>query len=100
MASSSDLNIVVGQGTAIKEVHNIRKQHLELNQHFVAQKAEDKKKENKSKIQKFDKGSSVEIKTDEDGKRRSGSDDKKKAPKRRSKDPSEKNEGNLIDIRV
>ena len=32
------MNIVLGQGAAIKEVHNAKKQNLELNQQLIAQK--------------------------------------------------------------
>ena len=63
MTSTSNMNTIVGQGTAIKEIHNVKKQNLELNQQFVAQKAEDEKKEDKSKIQ--EKGSSREKLADE-----------------------------------
>ena len=45
MSNTTDMNIVLGQGSAIKEVHNIGRQNLELNQQVVAQKTEDKKKE-------------------------------------------------------
>jgi len=49
MASTGDINIVLGQGSAIKEVHNVRKQSLELSQQFVAQRTEVKKKEEKKR---------------------------------------------------
>ena len=60
MPGTADLNIVIGQGAAIKEVHNVKKQNLEMSQQFVAQKEEDKKKEDKSKVQKFAPGNRVE----------------------------------------
>ena len=47
MASTTDMNIVLGQGNAVKEVHNVRKQNLELNQQFVAQQTEEKKREDR-----------------------------------------------------
>ena len=66
MTTTADMNIIVGQGTAIKEVYNVKKQNLEMNQHFVAQHAEDQKKEDKSKVQEFDKSAKIEIKSDSD----------------------------------
>ena len=44
MTGASNMNIIVGQGTAIKEVHNVKKQNLEINQQFVAQETESQKK--------------------------------------------------------
>ncbi len=99
MAGTTDINIVLGQGNSIKEVHNVRKQNLELNQQFVAQKAEEEKKEDKSKVQEFDTASRVEIKGDEEKKK--GPKDNKKGPKKReTKEESSLSEGRLIDIRV
>ena len=66
MTGTTDMNIVLGQGDAIKEVHNIKKQSLELNQQFIAQKTEDEKKEDKSKVKEFDTGNRIEVKEDEE----------------------------------
>jgi len=101
MASTTDMNIVLGQGNAVKEVHNVRKQSLELNQQFVAQKIEDKKKEDRSKVQEFDSSSRIEIKGDEEKERRPGSEDKEKGSrKEQSKEESDLSEGSLIDIKI
>jgi len=99
MAGTTDLNIVLGQGNAIKEVHNIRKQSLELNQQFIAQKTEDEKKEDKSKVKEFDAGNRIEVKTDEEKKGSSGNN-KKDSKKEKNKEESNLSEGNLIDITV
>ena len=82
MASMSDMNIVLGQGNAIKEVHNVTKQNLELNQQLVAQKTEDEKKEEKSKIREFATTDRVEIKRDEEKENKRGLRDNRKGKKR------------------
>ncbi|MCD4715481.1 MAG: hypothetical protein K8R45_01920 [Desulfobacterales bacterium] len=101
MSGLTDTNIVLGQGNSIKEVHNIRRQDLDLNQQFVAQKTEGKKKEDKSKVQDFETGNRIELKNDEENKREedpgyneSGS---KKAKPNQTPDSQE---NNLIDIKV
>lgn len=103
MASTTDMNIVLGQGNAIKEVHNVRKQSLELNQQFFVQKTEDKKKEDRSRIQEFDSSSRIEIKADEEKEKegRPGSEDKEKGSrKEHSEEESDLSGGSLIDIKV
>ena len=61
MAAPSDLNITLGQGTAIKEVYNVKKQNLENNQQFISQHAESQKMKEKPKIKKFDRAVNVEV---------------------------------------
>lgn len=101
MAGTTDINIVMGQGDAIKEVHNIRKQSLELNQQFIAQKTEDEKKEDKSKVKEFDTGNRIEVKADEEKKKKNGPEDNQKdSKKEKMKEESDVVEGNLIDITV
>ncbi len=103
MASTTDMNIVLGQGNAIKEVHNVRKQSLEFNQQFVVQKTEDKKKEDRSRIQEFDSSSRIDIKADEEKERerKPGSEDKEKGSrKEHSEEGSDLSGGSLIDIKV
>ena len=103
MASTTDMNIVLGQGNAIKEVHNVRKQSLELNQQFFVQKTEDKKKEDRSRIQEFDSSSRIEIEADEEKEKegRPGSEDKEKGSrKEHSEEESDLSGGSLIDIKV
>lgn len=105
MASTTDMNIVLGQGNAIKEVHNVRKQSLEVNQQFVVQNTEDKKKDDRSRIQEFDSSSRIEIKTDEEKEKekegRPGSEDKKKGSKKEHlEEESDLSGERLIDIKV
>jgi uncharacterized protein HemX len=103
MASTGDINIVLGQGSAIKEVHNVRKQSLELSQQFVAQRTEDKKKEEKKKVQEFETDNKIKISDDEEKK---GTEDKDK--RKRKKDSAQKQREDelnksdypLIDIKV
>ncbi|MBL7179785.1 MAG: hypothetical protein ISS67_07965 [Desulfobacterales bacterium] len=101
MASATDMNIILGQGTAIKKVHNVKKQSLELNQHVVAQKTEDQKKEDKVKVQKFEDSSKIEKESDEEKSRKKDQQDNKKgACAQESENEFKMSEGNLIDITV
>ncbi|UCG64978.1 MAG: hypothetical protein JSW12_20635 [Deltaproteobacteria bacterium] len=101
MASTTDMNIVLGQGNAVKEVHNVRKQNLELNQQFVAQQTEEKKTEDRVKVQEFETAKKIGIEEDEEKKKKKGSgQDEKGSKKEQSEEASNLSEGNLIDIRV
>ena len=99
MSGTTNMNIIIGQGTTIKEVHNVKKQSLEMNQQFVAQNSEDIKKRDKSKVQEFETKNKIEAEKEKE---------KQKDQKGKKKRPSNKNkkekinlsEGNLIDIRV
>ena len=101
MAATTNMNIILGQGNAINEVHNIKKQNLELNQQVVAQETDGKKKEDKTKVQKFDASDKVAIREDDQEK---GDKEHKKKRKRAIKgEPKGKSVtsgGNRIDIRV
>ncbi len=103
MASTGDINIVLGQGSAIKEVHNVRKQSLELNQQFVAQRTENKKKEEKKKVQEFDTDNKITISDDEEKK---GTEDKDKknggkdSGKKQLEDELKTSDYSIIDIKV
>ena len=95
------MNIVLSQGNVIKEIHNARKQSLEVSQQFIAQKKEDKRKEDRSKVQTFDSDNKVRINEDEKG----GDNTNQRGEKRRSDGEQTENEdyfseGNLIDIKV
>jgi hypothetical protein len=101
MAATTNMNIILGQGNAVKEIHNIRKQNLELNQQVVAQETDGKKKENKAKVQKFEASDKVAIQEegqekDDKGRKRK----RKRAIKGKSKGESVTSGGNRIDIRV
>ena len=101
MAATTNMNIILGQGNAVNEVQNIRKQTLELNQQFVAQETDGKKKEDKTKVQKFEASDKVAIQEDEQKKGSKGLKKKRKRGiKRKSKGESMTSGGNHIDIRV
>ncbi len=101
MTGTGDMNIIVGQGTAVKEVHNVKKLSLEINQQFVAQEVEDEKKKDKTKVKKLEKRDKVEIKSEPEDKSKGKKKDKKKSSKKiKSDDELKMNEGNLIDITV
>ena len=103
MASTTDMNIVIGQGNAIKEVHNVRKQSLELNQQFVAQQTEQKKKEDRVTVQEFESPQRIGIEEEEQGDKRNKKhfgDDQRDSKEKQSGEESDQPEGSLIDIKV
>jgi hypothetical protein len=101
MASTTEMNIVLGQGNAVKEVHNVRKHNLELNQQFVAQQTEEKKREDRVKVQEFESAKKIGIEEDEEKKKKEGSGQGAKGSKEEESEEAEQiSEGNLIDIRV
>jgi hypothetical protein len=100
MAGTTEINVILAQGDTVREVQNIRKQVLELGQQSIAQKTEDQKKENKSKVHEFQPGDRIQIRSDEE--KRSGLKHENQGGKR--SEPDEKDpvspSGNLIDIKV
>ncbi len=101
MTGTGDMNIIVGQGAAVKEVHNVKKQTLEINQQFAAQETEAQKKKDKTKIKKLRNGNKVEIKSDQEDRSKEEKKKKKKGSKKKKSDDELKMiEGNLIDITV
>lgn len=101
MAATTNMNIILGQGNAVKEIHNARKQNLELNQQFVAQETEGKKKEDKVKVQKFEASDKVAIQEDEEKRdKKDPKNKRKRATKRKTKGISASPGGHRIDIRV
>ena len=101
MSGDTNLNIILTQGNAIREIQNIRKQDMQLHQQFVSQNAEIKKKEDKSKVRKFDTNNKIE---DKEEKRRENKkdleDNEKELKKNEIKSKKSYLEGNLIDITV
>ncbi|MBU2621900.1 MAG: hypothetical protein KKD92_06240 [Proteobacteria bacterium] len=82
MSSTTDLNIVLIQGSAVKEIQNVRKQTLDLNQQYVAQHTESMKKQEKEKVPELKPGDRVEIKNENEKKNL-------KDRKQEQKDPEE-----------
>ena len=101
MTSTTDINIVLGQGNIVKGIQNVRRQDLELNQQFVAQKTEDEKEEEKSKVQEFETENRIAITADEEKDNRDGGKGRQQeSKKRKSKTENASKEGNIIDIKV
>lgn len=98
MSAKTDMNTIIGQGNAIKEVHNVKKQNLEMNQQFVAQQTDDLKRKDKSKVQEFETNNKIEIKKEKEKKEGHKKQKKHKGSKEENKLNS--TEGNVIDIRV
>ncbi len=101
MASDTNVNSIISQGIAIKQVYNPKKQDLELQQHYTVQHTELKKQKQKSKIKKTDQENQVENKTDEqkESKSKKADHDANKHTQE-SPDYNLSPEGNFIDIKV
>ena len=101
MAGTSGMNIVLGQGSAIKELHNVRRQSLDMNQQFVAQNMDEKKKEGRQKVEEFEDGHKIETKDDQEEGGEGGLRHEQKGKERKQGEgESGMSQGNLIDIRV
>lgn len=101
MAAATNMNIILGQGNAVNEVHNVRKQNLEMNQQFVAQETDGKKKEDKTKVQTSEATDKVAIQEDEEKKdKKDAKDKRKRKAKRKTAEKSASPGGHRIDIRV
>lgn len=102
MSSTTGVNVIVAQGSKVSEVQNIRKQVLELGQQAVAQKSEEKKKEAKAKVESFQEGDRIEIRTEEEGREGRGQEKKerKNKPSESDRDSSGSSTGTFIDIKV
>ncbi len=101
MASDTNVNSIISQGIAVKQIYNPKKQNLEVQQHFNTQHTEIKKAQDKTKIKQAQNDNRVENK--EDGRKKNRR--RKKKRKRRKGDISLKSkdltpEGNFIDIKV
>ncbi len=99
MSGTTHMNVILGQGNTIKEVHNVKKQSLEMNQQFIAQKSEDTKREDKSKVQEFETKNRIEIKNDKE-KKKDQKGNKRKSNHEEQEDRLNSSEGKLIDIIV
>jgi hypothetical protein len=99
MSATTDMNIILGQGSTVKEVHNVKKQNLEMNQQFVAQQSDDLKREDKSKVQEYETDNRIEIKKDKERKKNHRKH-KKNNDTEEQENKLNLSEGNVIDIRV
>lgn len=99
MSATTHMNIFSGQGNTINEVHKVKKQNLEINQQCIPQNSEEKKREDKTKVQKFEAKKRIEIKNEKDGKKDQKINKKKSNPEKQKDNPN-LSEGKLVDIRV
>lgn len=99
MGNSSNIDIILSQGTAVQEIHNIRKHSLELNQQYVTQQAEIRKKEDKKKVLESNAGGHVEIGNENERKKmkRQNQEQKNKDTVENESMPSDEH---IIDITV
>ena len=101
MASDTNLNIILGQGHAIKNIYNVKKQNLELQQHFAAQHTEVKEKRKKEKVVKYSAENKVRDKEDDTRECRKRSKASQRGPATQDDmETSPENEGSFIDIKV
>ena len=101
MAASTDMNVVLGQSSAVKEVQNIRKQSLEINKQFIAQQETFKRKEAKSRIEKFETKNDITIRDDrEKNDKENPGKHQRDLKERKSEDDARPSEGEYIDIRI
>ncbi len=68
MAGNSNINMVIGQGHAVKEIYNVKKQDLEVQQQTSIQESIKKNREDKTKIQKTGNDTKIQVKGDENRK--------------------------------
>jgi hypothetical protein len=101
MASDSNLNSIISQGIAVKQIYNPKKQNLEVQQHFNTQHTETKEAQDKTKIKQTENENRVENKEDghkKEQRRRKKRKRKKSHLSKQSQDLTP--EGNFIDIKV
>ncbi|MBU1052877.1 MAG: hypothetical protein KKC46_03475 [Proteobacteria bacterium] len=100
MSSSSNINSILSQGTAIKEIQNVRKDNLELNQQYVAQHSEIQKKENKEKVLESNAGGNVEIGNENERKNQKRQNQKQKDKDMADNESIPFDDEHIIDITV
>lgn len=101
MASDTNLNIILGQGHAVKNIYNVKKQNLELQQQFAAQHTEVKEKRDKKKVKKFSADNMVQEKKENAREQRKRSKASRQGSQAEDKmETGPEKEGTLIDIKV
>ena len=99
MSSASNMNMVLNQGSVVKEMYNVKKQSLEPQQQINVQVTQEKRHENKSKIDRSQTDNRVE--PDPQGGGKDDDDRRRKDPKPRRENKAPESfpgEDNLIDI--
>jgi hypothetical protein len=100
MSSTINMNVVLSQGNAVKEVQSVKNQNLELNQILVRQHQDKKEDVEKNRIQKFENAEKVKIDKDrfKDSKQEAKSEqDPKKGDKTPERNRTKKH---IVDIVV
>jgi hypothetical protein len=101
MASTTDMNIIMTQGAAIKEVQSAKKQNLNVNQQFVAQQPLKERKEAASKIQKTEDTVIVEKRNEREEKEKKRRRREREAVEKEAEDKEDQTQARqVIDIRV
>jgi len=101
MSGTTNLDIVLSQGTAVKEVQNVRKQSLDMNQQYVVQHAEILRKEDKEKVPEPKARDHVEISKENEKKNMKNSKDGRNDCEKDPADEEKESLGDhLIDITV
>ena len=82
MSNTTDLNIVLNQGNFIKEIHNVKKQMMEINQHFFNYHIKEKESEERKTVKQSERPYDLNITNKkeerEQRKRRGSKRDKKR----------------------
>lgn len=101
MAADTNLNIIISQGSAVKEVYNSKKQNLELQQQFNTQHTEMKKVREKEKAKRSSNANLINEQNKRLKSKNEDQDNSKEEEKEKKKeDRYDKPEGNFIDIKV
>jgi hypothetical protein len=90
MSNTTDMNIVLGQGSAVKHIYNFRRHNQEVDQELAAQIIENKKQKKKEKIKKSETDNKVKVDSDQNKK------DKKKWEKHKKDSENKEYKKNTI----
>lgn len=101
MAGDSTVNIAISQGSAVKEMYNVKKQTFEMQQQMGTQERIEKHREEKIKIQKFENNAKIQAKGDEN-REGQGHFAKREEEKNEKQDQADENRSNssFVDIIV
>lgn len=101
MSSTVNMNVVLSQGNAVKEVQSVKEQNLELNQLLVAQHQKKKEEAKKNRVQEFENTEQVKINKDESkgSKQEARSEQNKKREDKTPKD-NKSQKDNILDVVV
>ncbi len=99
MPNISDMNIVIGQASAIKQMRASAEQDVELNRQFISQAANAVNKKKQIQVKTMEPGYKSQMRSDEDGKKlRSTPRESTASPDKH--EPVNAPGGTFIDIKV